>query len=193
MPPCHGGRLIQTFGDPAGIRQASLVKPSRAARNYVYFGGGTITFGKLTMRDADLQLIDADPRDPFDFFPARYDSQLVAGYSKNTRAKGLRTYMPDFDDLATPLDDGERPAEAERSRRRWNTRTPARLARHSPVMGTIHSAGRRIVGALGAVPRGDREVAAGQASVDAIGTSRTRLADGSTFTSIKLWKNGATL
>ncbi len=96
-----GGRLVQTFGDPAGDRPASLVKPSRAARNYVYFGGGTITFGKLTMRDADLQLIDADPRDPFDFFPARYDSQLVAGYSKNTRAKGLRTYMPDFDDLAT--------------------------------------------------------------------------------------------
>ncbi len=96
----QGGRLVQTFGDPAKDRQASLVTPSRAARNYVYFGGGTITFGKLTMRDADLQLIDADPKDPFDFFPARYDAQLVAGYSKNTRAKGLRTYMPDFDDLA---------------------------------------------------------------------------------------------
>jgi len=93
----QGGRLVQTFGDPA--KQASLVKPSRAARNYIYFGGGTITFGKLTMRDADLQLIDADPRDPFDFFPARYDAQLVAGYSKNTPSKGLRTYMPDFDDL----------------------------------------------------------------------------------------------
>ena len=51
------------------------------------------------MRDADLQLIDADPRDPFDFFPARYNAQLVAGYSKNTPAKGLKTYMPDFDDL----------------------------------------------------------------------------------------------
>ena len=93
----QGGRLVQTFGDPA--KQASLVRPSRAARNYIYFGGGTITFGKLTMRDADLQLIDADPRDPFDFFPARYDAQLVAGYSKNTPSKGLRTYMPDFDDL----------------------------------------------------------------------------------------------
>jgi hypothetical protein len=51
------------------------------------------------MSDADLQLIDADPRDPFDFFPAHYDVQLVAGYSKNTPAKGLKTYMPDYGDI----------------------------------------------------------------------------------------------
>jgi hypothetical protein len=37
--------------------------------------------------------------DPFDFFPARYDAPLVAGYSKNTPQHGLKTYIPDFDDL----------------------------------------------------------------------------------------------
>jgi hypothetical protein len=31
-----------------------------------------------------------------DFFPQRYQSQLVAGYSKNTRAGGLTTFMPDY-------------------------------------------------------------------------------------------------
>ena len=51
------------------------------------------------MHDADLQLIDSDPKDPFDFFPARYSAQLVAGYSKNTPQKGLKTYMPDYGDL----------------------------------------------------------------------------------------------
>ena len=95
----QGNRLMQTFDDPGEPRPARLTLPSPGARNYVYFGGGTITFGKLTMRDADLQLIDMDPADPFDFFPARYSAQLVAGYSKNTPAKGLKTYMPDFDDL----------------------------------------------------------------------------------------------
>jgi hypothetical protein len=95
----QGNRLLQTFDDQSQGRPARLIPPSRAARNYIYFGGGTITFGKLTMREADLQLIDADPSDPFDFFPARYSAQLVAGYSKNTPAKGLKTYMPDFDDL----------------------------------------------------------------------------------------------
>jgi hypothetical protein len=95
----QGNRLVQTFADPGKGRPAPLSPPSPSARNYIYFGGGTITFGKLTMRNADLQLIDADPADPFDFFPARYNAQLVAGYSKNTPALGLKTYMPDFDDL----------------------------------------------------------------------------------------------
>jgi hypothetical protein len=95
----RGNRLVQTFNDPSNGQPSRLALPSPGARNYVYFGGGTITFGKLTMRDADLQLIDTDPRDPFDFFPARYKAQLVAGYSKNTAAQGLKTYMPDFDDV----------------------------------------------------------------------------------------------
>jgi hypothetical protein len=98
----QGQRLVQTFEDTSRGRPARLVKPSPGARNYIYFGGGVITFGKLTMKDADLQLIDLDPRDPFDFFPARYNAQLVAGYSKNTPAKGLRSYMPDFNDLKKP-------------------------------------------------------------------------------------------
>ena len=73
--------------------------PDPSAPNYVYFGGGDVRFGKLTMSRADLQLIDLDRRDPFDFFPAHYDAQLVAGYSKNTTRQGLKTYMPDHDDL----------------------------------------------------------------------------------------------
>ena len=95
----RGDRLIQTLAGIDGGRPARLRKPSPDARNYLYFGGGDIRFGKLTMHDADLQLIDADPRDPFDFFPAQYNAQLVAGYSKNTPQRGLKTYMPDFNDL----------------------------------------------------------------------------------------------
>ena len=94
-----GNRLVQVF-DAGNDRAAKrLTLPAPTARNYIYFNGGTITFGKLTMRDADLQLIDNDPRDPFDFYPARYHAQLVAGYSKTTPALGLKTYMPDYDDL----------------------------------------------------------------------------------------------
>ena len=94
-----GNRLLQAFDDGNGKLPKALVGASQSSRNYIYFGGGTIVFGKLTMRDADLQLIDMDPRDPFDFYPAKYRAQLVAGYSKNTQAGGLRTYMPDYDDL----------------------------------------------------------------------------------------------
>jgi len=88
----RGDRLVQVFG-----RGAAAASAGRG--NYIWFRGGTIRFGKLTMSETDLQLIDMDPRDPFDFDSARYNEQLVAGYSKNTPQKGLRTYMPDFGDL----------------------------------------------------------------------------------------------
>jgi len=73
--------------------------PDPAARNFIYFHGGSIRFGKLTMSDSDLELVDADGRDWFDFYPARYKAQLIAGYSKNTERGGLRTVMPDYSDL----------------------------------------------------------------------------------------------
>lgn len=87
------GRLVQIFGPGS---KPPLVPPDRRAPNYMYYHGGVLRFGKLTMTDADLQLIDEDPRDPFDFFQDHYNDQLVAGYSKNTPAHGLKVYMPDF-------------------------------------------------------------------------------------------------
>jgi hypothetical protein len=92
----RGNRLLQVFGAP---KSAPPLSPPVPRANYIYFSGGDIRFGKLTMSGADLQLIDADPKDPFDFFPERYHEQLVAGYSKNTPRKGLKTFMPDYDDL----------------------------------------------------------------------------------------------
>jgi hypothetical protein len=88
----RGDRLVQVFGKGAAAA-------GRRSGNYVWFRGATIRFGRLTMTDADLKLIDADPKDPFDFYPERYNEQLVAGYSKNTPDHALRTYMPDFADL----------------------------------------------------------------------------------------------
>jgi hypothetical protein len=88
----RGDRLVQVFGRGAAASAGGH-------GNYIWFHGGTIRFGKLTMTEADLKLIDMDPRDPFDFYSARYNEQLVAGYSKNTIDHALRTYMPDYDDL----------------------------------------------------------------------------------------------
>jgi len=105
-PPRTEGRLQQVaiVGQQLTMRMTGAASPpSRPktlplpkARNYLYFFGGSIRFGKLTMSDADMQLIDADPRDPFDFFPQRYEAQLVAGYSRNTPRHGLQVFMPDY-------------------------------------------------------------------------------------------------
>lgn len=97
------GELRQVFAGLDGRVVPILTPPDQKARNYVYFSGSIIRFGKLTMTGADLQLIDVDEGDPFDFSPAKYNEQLVAGYSKSTPAKGLKTYMPDFADLKPGL------------------------------------------------------------------------------------------
>ena len=88
----RGDRLVQVFGKGGAAA-------ARQQGNYIWFRGASIRFGRLTMSDADLKLIDMDPKDPFDFYPERYNEQLVAGYSKNTPDHALRTYMPDFNDL----------------------------------------------------------------------------------------------
>jgi hypothetical protein len=97
-----GDRLVQTFASNSTPAELPA-RPDPSSRNYIYFSGSTITFGHLTMKPAQLQLIDSDPKDAFDFFP-EYDGQLVAGYSKNTPAGGLKTYMPDFGDLTRGQD-----------------------------------------------------------------------------------------
>ena len=93
----EGDQVVQVFG--TGTAPGRRLLPYAQYRNYMYFRGGNLRFGKLTMADADLALIDQDAKDPFDFNLDRYNDQLVAGYSKNTRSHGLKTFMPDADDL----------------------------------------------------------------------------------------------
>jgi hypothetical protein len=51
------------------------------------------------MSDTDLELVDLDPKDPFDFSVDDWNAQLVAGYSKTLANRGLKAYMPDYKDL----------------------------------------------------------------------------------------------
>jgi hypothetical protein len=74
----------------------------------MYFQGGTLRFGKLTMVKTDLLILDDDPTDPFDFFLDRYNDQLVAGYNRNTPDHGLIVHMPDRGDM------GRKGAKAQR-------------------------------------------------------------------------------
>jgi hypothetical protein len=91
------GLVFEQFG---AEKPTHSITPPLASRNFMYYRGGTLRFGKLTMIDADLMLVDEDPSDPFDFSPAQYKDQLVAGYSKNTPDNGLVTRMPDLSDIA---------------------------------------------------------------------------------------------
>jgi hypothetical protein len=89
----RGNDIVQYFGEKKAISAPN------GFRNYMAYRGAQLRFGKLTMTDTDMILIDMDPQDPFDFYLDRYKEQLVAGYTKTTPAFGLRVYMRDFNKL----------------------------------------------------------------------------------------------
>jgi len=88
--------IVQTFRPADGHAPDPLVLPIPKTPNYMFFRGGVLRFGKLTMDDTDLFIEDAAPEDPFDFWLDRYNDQLVGGGSRNTRDHGLIVVMPDF-------------------------------------------------------------------------------------------------
>ena len=88
-----GNTIVLTFGGKNHAAKA------RQAGNYMSFRGNRLRFGKLTMTDVDMILIDMDPTDPFDFFLDRYKDQLAAGYSKISSNSALRIFVKDFNKL----------------------------------------------------------------------------------------------
>ena len=115
LPPPHiqgrvtavrvqGNDIVQVFGKAQGENFVA-----KQTGNYLALRHGDLRFGKLTMRDSDLIMIDMDPRDPFDFYLDHYQEQLVAGYTKSTLAFGLRVYTRDYDKL--PHRSPRRPAK----------------------------------------------------------------------------------
>lgn len=95
------GVVRQTFSADSGERTAPLRKATENTPNYMFFRYGTLRFGKLTMADADLLILDDNPKDRFDFALDRYNDQLVAGHSNSTRDLGLIVHMPDLRALET--------------------------------------------------------------------------------------------
>jgi hypothetical protein len=106
----EGDRIVLTFG--AGAPKA-LSLPY-ATGSYMYHHGGILRFGKLTMNDADLEIVSESQRTPFDFSLPDYNRQLTAGYSKNTLSHGLVVFMRDFALLGS--DDSQRVGSAVEAR-----------------------------------------------------------------------------
>src|ERR1700692_2713607 len=89
----EGNTIVLNFGDKNHATKA------RQTGNYMSFRGNRLRFGKLTMTDVDMILIDMDPMDPFDFFLDRYKDQIAAGYSKISSNSALRIFVKDFNKL----------------------------------------------------------------------------------------------
>jgi len=102
----EGDELVQVFD--AGRHLPELVLPHPEEKNTMLFRGGTLRMGKLLMVDANMQVADTDPSDPFDFVIDRYNEQLVAGFTRNQADYGLLVFMRDFNDVGKPPRPGER-------------------------------------------------------------------------------------
>jgi hypothetical protein len=110
------GKIVQFFD--SGHHYAALI-PALKTAAYIYDRGGVLRFGKLTMNDADLEIVGDRPGF-FDFFQREYEKQLVAGYSKNTPAKGLVAHMVDysrFHSRAKPVGQDQKPGATAQPRR----------------------------------------------------------------------------
>ena len=108
-----GDQLVQTFS--TGERSADLTPPAANEPNYMYFRGGTLRMGKLFMVQADMEVVDSDPSDRFDFYLDRYNEQLSAGFDRNQLNYGLVVFMRDFGDVGQPPRSGERLAPGGRN------------------------------------------------------------------------------
>lgn len=101
----EGDELVQVFKSGLGFPDIAPPKPEK---NFMFFQGGTLRMGKLLMVDADMLVVDADAADVFDFSIARYNDQLVEGFSRNQPDYGLVVYMRDFADVGLPCRPGEK-------------------------------------------------------------------------------------
>lgn len=88
--------IVQVFQPADSVEVHPLPIPDPKATNYMYYRGNLLRFGKLTMHDTDLLIVDAVPEDPFDFFLDQYKAQLVAGYSRTRPDEGLTVVMQDY-------------------------------------------------------------------------------------------------
>jgi len=86
------GKIIQFFDSG---RHPAILDPPLASAAYIYHRGGVLRFGRLTMQDADLELVGDRPG-VLNFFLRDYLKQLVAGYSKTTPSNGLIAHVADY-------------------------------------------------------------------------------------------------
>ncbi len=101
-PPRIAGRVTVVRVGENGLSLSLGSGNSRSTSgrsNYLWFRKGIIKIGKMTQTDADLWIVDQDPKDPLDFYPDSMTRQLEAGYAKIEKSGGLTLYVPDYGDI----------------------------------------------------------------------------------------------
>jgi len=107
LPPPHIRGLLTTVRvkvpDIEVIYGNASNDPTQLAQwhNFIRFRNGALNFGKLTMHNADLTMIDAANEPWFDLDLVNYQNQLVNGDTRMTAQAGLEIYMPSLKEQAS--------------------------------------------------------------------------------------------
>jgi hypothetical protein len=108
LPPPHiRGQITSITVKPPDLEVIYGNAPNDEAKlaqwhNFLRLSGGSIDFGKLTMHNVDLTMIDASKDAWFDLDLSNYQAQLVHGYTRMTAQAGLEIFMPDVDSKVPP-------------------------------------------------------------------------------------------
>ena len=105
-PPRVSGHLTSIKVTPAGMevvlgQATSRTEHEVSGASFAHLRHGSLRFGKLTMRDADLSFVPEDDRKPLGLSALHYYAQLQAGYSKSLPDFGLIAHVRDFRDVGS--------------------------------------------------------------------------------------------
>jgi hypothetical protein len=104
-PPRNIGKLTEVHFSKEGelVEVYGTAKPDvtkfKQWRNFLRLRGGAISFGKLTMNNADILIVDTSQADWFNFDLNNYQEQLVNGDVRITPQAGLQIFMPDLNKI----------------------------------------------------------------------------------------------
>ncbi len=86
-----GDELVQVFGTVHSFAPAPI-----PAEHYLYFRGGLLKFGRLTMQGVDLELLNKDEGQPLNFSIDHLYAEAMAGYFKNLPNRGVVAYIGSY-------------------------------------------------------------------------------------------------
>ena len=94
----EGDNVIETFApDNRNAKDSRPIEPPLSRLAFMYFHGGTVRFGKLTMGDTELEIVSARRLDWLDFDLDHYNHQLTTGCAKTTPSFALIVSVPDYE------------------------------------------------------------------------------------------------
>lgn len=94
----EGDNVIVTFApDAGGAKSSPAFEPPLSRLAFMYFRGGTVSFGKLTMDNTELEIVPARQQEWLDFDLDHYNDQLTAGCTETTPSFALIASVPDYE------------------------------------------------------------------------------------------------